>query len=335
MRDTLFIGLLLISSIVSYAQLGGKRSFEFLNVPNNARLAGMGGINVSLADRDINFTASNPALLGDTLAGFASASYQFYVADVGQASATYAHSFRKLGLFAFGVQHLNYGKIKSYDASGVELGDFKSGETALFVSRSHQISNFRLGATVRMAFSSIAGYRASALMFDIGGLFVHPKHDFTIGLTIKNAGFLLSKYASTSTAPLPFDVRFGTSIKPEHMPVRFSLTVYNLANTYGTYFNPDSQAEEPGALNKILRHANLAAEILVHKNVNLLLGYNFLVHQELKLKNAGGIAGISLGFSAQIRSFQFVFSRSAYVVGNAGYAFTLSKNIENNFTSRR
>jgi hypothetical protein len=335
MRYTIFVGLLIFSSTVGFAQLGGKRSFEFLNVPNNARLAGLGGLNVSLADRDINFTASNPALLGDTLAGFASASYQFYVADVGQASATYAHNFKKLGLLAFGVQHLNYGEIKSYDASGTELGDFKSGETALFVSRSHQISNFRLGGTIRMAFSSIAGYRASALMFDIGGLFVHPRHDFTVGLVIKNAGFILSRYATTGTAPLPFDVRLGTSIKPEHMPVRFSLTVYNLANEYGSYFNSASQAEEPRLANKILRHANLAAEVLIHKNVNLLLGYNFLVHQELKLENSGGIAGISFGFSAQIRSFQFVFSRSAYVVGNAGYGFTLSKNIENNFISRR
>jgi hypothetical protein len=327
MRRYIVICLLCIISGVSYAQLGGRQSFEFLNVPNNARLAGLGGVNVSLADRDVNFFSSNPSLLGDTLGGFASASYQFYVADVGQASATYAHKFKRLGLFAFGVQHLSYGEIKGYDASGLEIGEYKSGETALFVSRSHQINNFRFGATMKMAFSSIAGYRSSALMLDVGGLFVHPQHDFTVGLTIKNAGFVLSKYA-TNGAETPFDVRVGATIKPEHMPVRFSLTVYNLTNKYGTYNNPDSNGEEPGTLNKILRHVNFGAEVLVHRNVNLLIGYNYLIHQELKLENAGGIAGISFGFSAQIRSFQFVFSRSAYVVGNAGYAFTLSKNIE-------
>jgi hypothetical protein len=334
MRRTIILCLLYTISMASYAQLGGKRSFEFLNVPNNARLAGLGGVNVSLSDRDVNFTSSNPALLGDTLTGFASASYQFYVADVGQASATYAHHFKRLGLFAFGVQHLSYGKIKSYDAAGMEIGEYKSGETALFVSRSHQISNFRFGASIRIAFSSIAGYRSSALMLDVGGLFVHPRHDFTVGLTVKNAGIVLSKYAERS-AETPFDVRLGATIKPEHMPVRFSLTVYNLVNKYGNYNNPDSDAAEPGTLNKILRHVNFGAEVLVHKNINLLVGYNYLVHQELKLENAGGIAGISFGFSAQIKSFQFVFSRSAYVIGNAGYAFTLSKNIENNLISRR
>ena len=80
-------------SSTAFAQTGGKKSFEFLNVPNNARLAALGGVNVSLADRDINFFFSNPALVGDTLAGFASASYQFYVADIGQATFSYAHNF--------------------------------------------------------------------------------------------------------------------------------------------------------------------------------------------------------------------------------------------------
>jgi hypothetical protein len=69
--------------------------------------------------------------------------------------------------------------------------------------------------------------------------------------------------------------------------------------------------------------------VLVHRSINLLMGYNYLVHQELKLANAGGGAGLSFGFSARIKSFELVLSRSAYVVGNAGYAFTLSKNIDN------
>ena len=63
------------------AQLGGQRSFEFLNVPGNARLAGLGGVNVSLNDKDPNFFWSNPALVSDSLSGYASAGYQFFVAE--------------------------------------------------------------------------------------------------------------------------------------------------------------------------------------------------------------------------------------------------------------
>jgi hypothetical protein len=327
MVNKIFIGLLCMITPTAFAQLGGKKSFEFLNVPNNARLAALGGINVSLADSDVNAMFSNPTLTGDTLAGFASASYQFYVADVSQTTAAYAHKFRKIGTLTFGVQYLNYGQIKSYDATGAEIGTYRSGESALFVSKGHQISNFRFGGTLKMAFSSIAGYRANALMMDIGGLFVHPRQDFTVGLVIKNVGFVLSDYSETSSSRLPFDVRIGATLKPEHMPLRFSLAAYNLTDRYDPN-EPSADGDESGTVTKIFRHINFGAEVLLHRNFNLMVGYNYLVHQELKLENAGGIAGISFGFSATIRSFEFVFSRSAYMVGNAGYTFTISKNIE-------
>ena len=333
MRQVLFF-LLTLSTIPALAQVGGKKSFEFLNVPNNARLAALGGVNASLADRDINFLFSNPALVGDTLKGFASAGYQFYVADVGQATFAYAHDFKKIGTLTFGVQHLNYGMLKGYDATGAEIGDYKSGETALVIGKTHQISNFRIGANLKMAFSNLAGYRANAMMLDIGGVFVHPKKDFRVGLVIKNLGVVLSDYSNTSDAKLPFDVQLGITFKPEHMPLRFSFTGYNLVKSNVTYYNTAAGDEEPGALDKIFRRINVGAEILIHKNVNVLVGYNYLVHQELKLENAGGAAGLSFGFSARIKSIEFVFSRSAYVVGNAGYNFTLSTDVNRFFKKK-
>ena len=327
MVNKLLFGLLCIASTPAFSQLGGKKSFEFLNVPNNARLAALGGVNVSLQDRDVNFMSSSPTLVGDTLAGVASAGYQFYIADVGQTTATYAHQFKNIGTLAFGFQHLSYGQIKSYDATGAEIGTYKSSESALFISKGHQISNFRFGATLKVAFSSIAGYRANAVLIDIGGLFVHSHQDFTVGMVIRNAGFMLSDYSETSTSRVPFDIRIGATLKPEHMPLRFSLTAYNLTDRYDAD-NSSPNGEEPGTLKKIFRHINFGAEVLLHRNVNIMVGYNYLIHEELKLANAGGIAGISFGFSARIRSFEFVFSRSAYMVGNAGYTFTISKNLE-------
>jgi hypothetical protein len=321
-------------SSTSLAQIAATKSFGFLDVPNNARLAALGGVNVSLTDRDLNFFHSNPSLTGDTLAGTASASYQYYIADIGNASFAYSHNFSGIGTVVFGVQHLNYGTIKGYDATGQEIGDFKSGETALIVSKSHQVSNFRLGANLKYAFSNIAGYRANALLADIGGVFIHPTQDFKAGLTIRNIGLMIAEYSETSDTSLPFDVQVGLSFKPEHMPVRFSLTAYNLTGEKD-YVDPKDGEPEPGTLDKVLRHFNFGAEILVHKNVNLMIGYNYLVYQELKLPEGGGGAGLCFGFSAMIKTFELVFSRSAYVAGNAGYAFTLSKNIDNMMKRRK
>ena len=64
--------------LIGNSQIGGQSSFEFVNIPSNPRLTGLGGINVSLADEDINFSFSNPALNSDTLSGLASFSYLDY-----------------------------------------------------------------------------------------------------------------------------------------------------------------------------------------------------------------------------------------------------------------
>jgi len=179
-----------------------------------------------------------------------------------------------------------------------------------------------------MAFSNLAGYRASALLADLGGTFIHPHHDLTVGMVIKNLGVVLSDYSGSRHSELPFDVQLGATFKPAHMPLRFSITAYNLARKNITYYDLMSGRDEPGTLDKVLRRFNFSAEILLHKNVNVLLGYNYRVHQELKLEEAGGSAGIAVGFSARIKSFELIVSRNGYVVGNAGFGFTLSKNID-------
>ncbi len=185
----------IIITIQCVAQFGGKRSYEFLNVPSSARMAGLGAVNVSLANRDVNFFFSNPALVTDSLAGVASAGYTFYVGDIGQSVFAYAHDFKNIGTISFGVQHVGYGEIQGYDATGQETGSFKSGETALVISKSHTVGVFTFGVNLKGVFSSIAGYRSSAMLVDMGGTFRHPKQDLTIGLVIKNVGFELTEYS--------------------------------------------------------------------------------------------------------------------------------------------
>ena len=316
----------LLLSQEMYAQFGGQSSYEFLNVPTNARLAGLGGVNVSLANKDVNFFFSNPALVGDSLTGFASAGYQFYVADIGQSTFAYTHTFKRVGTLSFGVQHMSYGEITGYDATGLETGSFKSGETVLVISKRHTISNFTVGLNLKPTFSSIAGFRSNALLFDIGGTFRHPKKDLTIGLAFKNMGFVLSEYSETSNTSVPFDVQVGATFKPDHMPLRFSLTAYNFATPNDAYDNPTDVDDNVSSGKKILNHFNLGSEVLIHRNVNILIAYNFLRQHELKTLNSGG-SGFSFGAVLKLKAFEIIFSRSSYSVGTGAYAFTISSNI--------
>lgn len=300
----------------------GSGAFSFLNVPSNARQAALGGVNVSLADKDPASFMSNPVLAGDSLTGFAAATYQFYIGDIGHANFTWLPRLGKLGTVAFGVQHFGYGSIPAYDPSGNELGEFKASETALYISKQHQIGNFRLGLSLKALSSSLAGYRSEALAFDIGGLFVHPDKQFTVGVVVKNVGFVVRDYSPASKSALPFDIQAGITFRPEHMPIRFSLTAHRLAQP------GEVPAEDVSLLDKVFRHFNFATEILVHRNVNILLGYNYGLHQELKLENAGGGAGLTYGFAAHIKTVDFAFSRSTYVAGSASYTLSLAVNLQ-------
>ncbi len=311
----------------AFPQIAGRQSFQFLNVPVSSRVAGISGVNVSLADTDVNLFFNNPALIGDTLAGVASVDYQFYVADIRHSGVVYTTGLKKAGVVTFGIQHMNYGTITSYDETGAEIGDFHSSETSLNISKSHQIGNYRLGATLRGVFSNLAGFRASGMCVDIGGLFVHPKKSFTIGLAVKNAGFVFSDYSSTANTKLPFDVQVGTTFKPVHMPIRFSLTAYNLVDPDAAYDDPAVAEDNSSVVKDVLNHLGFGGEILFHRNVNMLLGYNFMNHQALKLEQGGGGAGLTLGLVVKIKKFELVMSRAAYVAGNAAYSFTLSGNL--------
>ena len=315
------------------SQVAGKQVFDFLTSPAHARGAGLGGVNVSLADKDISFMHNNPALAGDSLNGFAAAAYQFYVADIGQALFSYAHDFKNVGQLLFGIQHIGYGDITGFDESGIETIRYHAGETAIMVGKTHHVGHFRIGVSLKGVFSNLAGYRANALVMDLGGIFRHPEHDFTIGLAIKNVGMILSDYTRNSVGTVPFDVQAGVSLKPQYMPIRFSLTGYNLFRSDLLYESGGS-IEEPGALKKIMSHVNLGVEVLIHRNFNVLAGYNYLTHESLKFEAGGAGAGVSVGCAVVVKPVEFIFSRSGHFAGSAGYSFTLSTNINKLLTRR-
>ena len=49
----------IVESTSLFAQI---KSFEFLNLPGNATLSALGGVNVSSTNQNVNFFQSNPAL---------------------------------------------------------------------------------------------------------------------------------------------------------------------------------------------------------------------------------------------------------------------------------
>lgn len=337
MRNTIFtLTLLTAMKYMAYAQMDGSGSFLFLDVPVSAMLTGLGGINVSRADADVNLLTSNPALVSGELDGYLSLNYVIYPGDIKLSNVSYSQFVSNTGSWSANLVYFDYGEINSFDDTGASLGTFNASEYAVTISKSHMEGNYRLAVNAKYAASTIAGYTASSILFDIGGVFIHPEKDFNAGLVIKNAGFVLKNFTETSNITLPFNVQMGMSFKPVHMPVRFSLSIYDITD----WSKANEQAslvdyKHPTTIDRFFRHSIFGMEVLAGRHLRLLAGYDHKKRRELKLVNASDGTGFSYGLMISVKSFEFGFSRATYHVAGASNTFTLTSDLKSLIMKKR
>ncbi len=322
-------------------QIGGKTSLEFINLPTHARVIGLGGANITSQDvgsqQDINMHIENPALLTTEAHDRLSLAYYGYSAGISNVNLAYGHDFNKLGRFSnlgFSFQYLNYGNIESYDALGNSLGEINASEYSFGVSHSQKFDAFRVGATLKIAGSQLAGFTATGVFLDLGGTLTHPDKDLRFGLVMNNLGFLISNYSPTSEYTMPMNILLGASFKPEKMPVRFSMTLQQLFRRNIAYNDPTRSTtldangqlivEETTAIDRAIRRVVLGAEVIFNKNFNLRAGYNFLRRRELVVTARPAFVGFSFGGVVRIRSFEFAYSRSLAHIAGGTNNFTIT-----------
>ena len=336
---TLFF--LFVSQNFLLAQIGGKTSLEFINLPTHARVIGLGGTNITSQDageqQDINMHIENPALLTEQTHERFSLAYYGYSAGISNVNLAYGHDFEKLGAFsnlAFSFQYLDYGNIESYDALGNSLGQINASEYSFGITNSQQFDAFRVGGTLKIAGSQLAGFNATGVYLDLGGTLTHPEKDLRFGIVMNNLGFLISNYSPTSDYEMPMNILLGASFKPEKMPIRFSMTLHQLFRQNIAYNDPSRSTtldangqvvvEEISAVNKMIRRVVLGAEIIFSKNFNVRAGYNFLRRRELTVTARPAFVGFSFGGVLRIRSFEFAYSRSLAHIAGGTNNFTLT-----------
>lgn len=324
--------LVIISVFLSnytYSQIGGQRSFEFLNLPTNATTTALGGANISLTNGNPLMLLQNPALsdsLNSQQIGFG---YLGYYTGIRQSTLSYVHEV-KGKLFNFGVNYLDYGDFQGFDVAGAPTQDFQAKEYAVNIGTSHSLGLFTLGANVKFAHSLIESYTASAILFDVGGVFRPKNNNWTISLLAKNIGFILFDYEGAESSELPFDLQLGTSFKPEFMPLRFSITASNLLRDniafVNSALNPNEQ--KPGFGDAFFRRINIGSELLLGKGFRLMVGYNHRIRRELRLQQLSGGAGFSFGMFLKIKMFEITYARSTFHAAGGINHVTLVTNLK-------
>lgn len=302
--------------------LGGQRVFSFLDLPTHARVAALGGQVATATQPDGSYHLNNPALADSLHNNQLAISLMPYLAAAKYYTLQYGLPIKSRGKWAAGLQYLSYGQFNLTDPMGNSLGTFSANDYALSLSHARTEGNFTLGATLKAVGSAIETYSAFGVLADFGGVWRHPKNDLTFGLVAKNVGYLVKNYGPAD-ANLPFDLQAGVTIKPRYAPIRLTLTAHhlqrfdisyndpNLNIRYDLNGNPIPQAV--GAAEKLVRHLIIGAELLISRNVHLLVGYNHQRRQEGRLTTFGGAAGISFGASVQARGFQLTYGRFSAV----------------------
>jgi len=336
MRNLAFLAFIFTTFFAQAQVVGGRAMFEFLNIPANAELAGLGGQNVTSISRDPTMFLANPALLNKTMDKVASFSYLPYVSSIKMYSLASALDVKKIGPIAVGFKYMNYGELVERANDATYLGTFNSNEYVFTLGKSYTIGTITLGANAKLMGSQLASYKSNAWAVDAGALFKHPEHDLTIGMVVKNLGRVYKSYTPTSNDTLPFNVQIGASYKFDHAPIRLSLTAHTVNRWDIVYNDPafNSKVDENGKtvtkaytnFERLLRHLIFAMEIKPANFLNLQFGYNYLMSRELSITDAISSAGVSFGGNIRWDRFQLGYTHT--IMHQSGGMNVLTLNID-------
>jgi hypothetical protein len=318
----LFIVLLSGSRLLSQT-IGGNSVFNFVNLSHTPQLTALGGINTSVSSNDAGMAFYNPALLSQAMHTQLNLVFNDFYSGVKTWHMNFAwHHVQTKTNFSYGLHYSHYGNITATDAAGNILGQLKPTDWVMQLSASHAYKEkWNLGATLKYINSNYGMYRANGLVLDIGLLFKDSVKSFTASVLVKNAGFQLKRYGTSSArGDLPFDLQAGITQRLKNAPFSFSFTVHHLHLfdlTYNdTVFNSANNFDNSKSgfsFDKLLRHFVLAATIHIDKKLEATIGYNHIRRKELSIgKDGNGLNGFSAGVAVLLNKIQIRLARSNY-----------------------
>nr|WP_314898298.1 type IX secretion system protein PorQ [uncultured Flavobacterium sp.] len=337
LKKLVFYSLFFICS-VSYSQIGGKYTYQFLNLVTSPRQAALGGKVITIYDDDVNQAHFNPATINAEMDNHLALNYGSYYKEVSYGTASYAYTYdRHLQTFQAGINYVNYGNFDGYDENGQPTVSFTGSEIAVSFGYAYTIPNttIHLGANAKLISSNLESYSSFGGAIDIGALFIDEKNDVNWGLAIRNIGTQFTTY-NGANEKLPLEIIAGVSQELENVPIRWHLTLENLQQWNITFSNPEraessidgsSTDEKVSVINNAFRHVIMGVELFPKKSFNIRFGYNFRRAEELRLLEQRNFSGVSLGFGLKFNKLKFNYSYSRYTLAGNTSLFGLTINL--------
>jgi hypothetical protein len=343
-RILLYILAVMIPALLTHnrsglhAQPGGSNTWEFLNLTSSARVASLGGKNISLRDGDPGLVFHNPSLLDSTMHNHLSLNYVNYLADINYGYALWAFHHRRLGSFAAGIHYIDYGSFLAADHTGNITGNFTARENSFNLSWATAIDSlFTFGATLKGISSSFEQYHSWGMALDAGINYYNPARLLSASVVMKNLGTQLSTwYAGGENEPLPFELQLGLTKQLAHAPFRFSILYQHLQDFNLQAKRPEEDQPPPDQSlsrrlddfgSEFIRHLVAGVEFIPVQSFAVNIGYNSLRRHELKIDDKASTAGFSWGFNLQITRFRVGFGQARYHLAGSSSHFSVTTNL--------
>lgn len=326
-----------------FAQVGGDATYQFLNLPNSARIAALGGNFLTINDDDITLTLANPSLINEKMNNQIGLSFVDFYTDVNYGFAQYSRTFNKAGSFVGTLQYINYGKFTEADETGQTYGEFSAGEYALNVGWGRRLTpRFSIGSNLKFIYSSLYTYNSFGMAVDLAGSYFSKDSLFTASLLFRNIGYQIVAYSNGNHEPVPFEIQAGLSKQFKHVPFKIILNLVHLEKWNLSYDNPvdpaggvDPITGEPNDVSglqefadNLMRHIIFGGEINIGKVLFIRGAYNYGRRQEMKLPDKGSTVGFSWGLGLRVKQFQFSYARSAYFISGSPNFITVMIDVD-------
>lgn len=311
----------------------GSTAYNFLNHTSSSRIYGLGGVNITTIEDDVSITDQNPALLGPEMTMQTVVNYMRYVGDSNFAGLKFAHSAGERAAWSAGVQYFGYGNMTHTDEGGNILGEFSAKDVVFNGSYSHDITDrLRGGIAVKYIYSSYEEYTAMALATDLGINYYDSDRDLSLSLVVANLGGQIKRF-NESYDRLPIDVRIGWTQSLGSLPLRFSVTAWNLTKWSLPYYDggDGSVGSEPqikdSFSSNLFRHLIFGLDFTPNDRFYLALGYNYKTRTDMNTYSRSFVSGFSLGAGLNVNRFGVGLALAQPHTGATTFMLNLNLNL--------
>jgi hypothetical protein len=317
-----------------FSQIGGEGIYRFLDIPNSAKVAALGGSQIAFTDNDLDLTFYNPSLLSDSMRNQLSVNYVQYIAGISVGYASFAPNLKGPNSFAIGIHYVNYGTFEGASETGQQTGTFSAAEYAFNLFYSRTITpQVRVGINLKPILSSFESYQSFGLAADLGITYTAKNQLSVFSFVARNIGRQITTYYDNADREkLPWDMQLGFSKKLAHAPIRFLVTADHLNRWNLSYLNSQNDAAQPdeksdGFTSLLMRHLVFGAELIPEQHVTVRFGYNYQRQKELAIGNRPGLVGFSAGLGVKIAKFNLNYGIASYHLAATSHYFSIAVNL--------